>query len=82
VCLAYSSELRLWARISENPATDENPDYTDYSGSMEVKFSYFVNKHMFILMQRGSVFTGRGATEITYSYPLDNDVYLYELHNF
>jgi phospholipase A1 len=79
VCLAYSSELRLWARIPEDSATDENPDYTD---SMEVKFSYFVNKHMFTLMQRGSVLTDIGATEITYSYPLDNDVYLYELHNF
>lgn len=71
------TELRLWARIPEDPATDDNPNYTDYSGSMEVKFSYFVNKHMYTLMQRGSVSTGKGATEVTYSYPLAHDTYVY-----
>ena len=71
------TDLRFWARIPEDPATDDNPDYTDYSGSMEVKFSYFVDKHMFTFMQRGSVSTWKGATELTYSYPLVNDTYVY-----
>jgi phospholipase A1 len=71
------TDLRLWGRLPEDPATDDNPDYMDYTGCTEVKFSYFVNKHMFTLMQRGSFITGKGATEFTYSYPLANDTYLY-----
>ncbi|MGB3961081.1 MAG: phospholipase A [Sulfurimonas sp.] len=71
------TELKLWSRFPENGALDDNPNLTDYTGFSEIKFSYFLRKHMFTLMQRGSFQTGKGATELTYSYPLQNDVYAY-----
>jgi len=71
------TDVRLWARLPEKKMNDDNPDYMDYTGCTEVKFSYFARKHMFTLMARGSFLTGKGAAEATYSYPLINDAYLY-----
>lgn len=71
------TELRFWGRLPENASTDDNPNLTDYTGFSEIRFSYFLHQHMFTLMQRGSFQTGKGATELTYSYPLQNDVYVY-----
>ncbi|WP_457747036.1 phospholipase A [Sulfurimonas sp.] len=63
------------------PGTDnlsDNPDLMDYLGYNEVKFTYFYNDHMFTLMGRGNIATGKGAVEATYSYPLRKDKsYLY-----
>ena len=71
------TELKLWARMPESGSTNDNPDLTDYMGFSEIRLSYFLRQHMFTLMQRGSFGTLRGATELTYSYPLQNDIYVY-----
>ncbi len=64
------SDFTFWARIPENKATDDNPDIIDYIGYGSVKFTYFINKHMFTFMGRGNLRTKKGAFEATYSYPL------------
>lgn len=69
--------IRVRARLPEAKENDDNPDYMDYFGLGEVKFNYFAGKHMFSLMGRGSLITNKGALEITHSYPLINDAYLY-----
>ena len=69
--------IRVRARLPEKKENDDNPDYMDYFGLGEVKFNYFARKHMFSLMLRGSLITNKGALELTHSYPLINDAYLY-----
>ena len=70
------TDFTLWAPFPGNDLSD-NPDFMDYVGYGEVKFSYFTGKHMFTLKGRGNIRTGNGAVEGTYSYPLIKDVYLY-----
>ena len=64
------TDFTFWARIPEKKSTDDNPDLMDYVGYSSVKFTYFLNKHMFTLMARGNFETKKGAVEATYSYPL------------
>jgi len=59
-----------WVRIPESKSTDDNPDILDYTGYSSIKFTYFINKHMFTAMARGNLKTKKGAFEATYSYPL------------
>jgi len=64
------TDFTVWGRIPENKSTDDNPDIMDYVGYSSVKFTYFLNKHMFTFMARGNFETKKGAIEATYSYPL------------
>ena len=68
--LTLITDLTTWARIPESKSTDDNPDILDYIGYSSIKFTYFINKHMFTAMFRGNLQTKRGAMELTYSYPL------------
>ena len=56
---------------------DDNPDIMNYLGYTSIKFNYFLGKHMFTLMGRGNLWSGYGAVESTYSYPLIDDAYLF-----
>jgi len=72
------SELELWSRIPENSETDDNPDIIDYTGFSQLKFRYFINKHIFRVVGRLNFKTNYGAIEGAYSYPLIiDDVYFY-----
>jgi len=55
----------------------DNPDIMDYRGFTKLKFTYFLDEHMFTLMGRGNLHTLRGAVQGTYSYPLIKDTNLY-----
>ena len=71
------TDLRVWARLPESKEADDNPDIMEYTGFTEVKFTYFLQKHVMTLMARGNIMKGQGALEATYSYPLLNDTYVY-----
>ena len=71
---SFVSDFKLILPISD---LSDNPDIMEYRGCLEMKFTYFVDEHMFTLMGRGSLATLRGAAEATYSYPLLNDANLY-----
>ncbi len=68
------TDITLLATISD---LSDNPDIMDYYGYSNIKFTYFINKHMFTLYARGNMITGNGAVEATYSYPLISDTNLY-----
>jgi len=71
---SFVSDFKLILPISD---LSDNPDIMDYRGCLEMKFTYFVEEHMFTLMGRANPATLRGAAEATYSYPLLNDANFY-----
>ena len=71
------TNVRLWYRMPEEIGDDDNPDYYDYAGTLEVNWNYFYKKHMISLDARGNITTGRGHLCATYSYPLKESLYLY-----
>lgn len=72
------TDLEFWARVPEDESTDDNPDYTKYTGFSSLKFRYFIDTHMFTLFTRLNFKTGYGAVETTYSHPLIiDDTYFY-----
>jgi phospholipase A1/A2 len=68
------SDLTFIAPISD---LSDNPDIMDYRGHTELKFTYFLNEHMFTLGGRGNFSTWKGSMEATYSYPLIKDTNFY-----
>ena len=71
------TDLKVWSPAIEDKDTSDNPDIMDYLGYAKLKFTYFWGDNMFSLMGRGNPDTGKGAAEVTYSYPLVNGTYLY-----
>ncbi|MDD5157218.1 phospholipase A [Sulfurimonas sp.] len=71
------TDLKFWTALPENKKENNNPDIMSYYGDASLKFTYFLNKHMFTLMGRTSLTHGHGAVESTYSYPLRNGVFAY-----
>lgn len=52
---------RLWYRIPENDADDDNPDITHYLGHGQIGALYRWNGHSFTGALRGNVSSGKGA---------------------
>lgn len=71
------TDLKFWTALPENKKENNNPDIMSYYGDASLKFTYFLNKHMFTLMGRTSFTHGRGALETTYSYPIHKGVFAY-----
>jgi phospholipase A1 len=71
------TDLTFMAPFPGSANLSDNPDIMKYLGYTKAKFSYFFNEHMFSLMVRGNLDSQKGALEATYSYPLQNDTYLY-----
>jgi len=73
------TDITLLAPFPGSDNLSDNPDIMDYLGYSEVKFTYFINAHMFSGMVRGNIVTGKGAVELTYSHPhpLNDSTYWY-----
>lgn len=71
------TDIRFWYRWPEDIKDDDNPDYEDYVGHIQVKLNYFYAKHMFCLSGRLNGIEGRGSIEGRYSYPIGHDLYLF-----
>jgi phospholipase A1 len=60
-----------WERLRESPAKDENPGIEKYIGNVQVMASYaFSPDHRVTVMLRGNPEEGKGASELTWSFPL------------
>jgi phospholipase A1 len=60
-----------WERLQEDPAKDENPGIETYIGNLQLMGSYaFTPEHRATLMLRGNPVKGKGAAELTWSFPL------------
>ena len=60
-----------WERLREDPADDENPRIESYVGNVQLMASYaFDQDHRASLMLRGNPEKGKGAAELTWSFPL------------
>lgn len=64
------TEFKLWYRLPEH-GKDDNPDLIDYLGHGDVKFILPYGKSVTTLMLRQNFMTGKGAQELTWSYPVD-----------
>lgn len=63
--------LKVWYRIPENIATDDNPNIHNYYGWSELGYKVkFAGEHMIHLMLRGNLMTGKGGTGLNYSAPI------------
>ena len=63
------TEVKLWYRLPED-GEDDNPDLIDYLGHGSVKFTLPYGKSMTTLLLRQNFMTGKGAQELTWSYPV------------
>jgi phospholipase A1/A2 len=65
------TEFKLWYRLPEQ-GKDDNPDLIDYFGHGDVKFILPYGKSVTTLLLRQNFMTGKGAQELTWSYPIDD----------
>ncbi len=65
---------RIWKRIGEDAADDDNPDIIDYMGHGDLLGTYYVNGHEFSLLARNNFHTHRGAVQAGWAFPLANQV--------
>lgn len=60
-----------WERLRNESSLDENPGIETYIGNVQLVGSYaFTPRHRATLMLRGNPVEGKGATELTWSFPL------------
>ena len=62
--------VRPWHRIRESAAKDDNPDIQDYIGRGDLVATYSLRGHQFGALVRHSFASGRGATQLDWSFPL------------
>ena len=74
---ALVTNITLWLPNRHNNDLEDNPDLVDYMGYGSIELKYFYNTHLFTLMTRLNMETNKGAVEVTYSYPLADDVYFF-----
>lgn len=74
----FAFGIKPWIRLSENAATDDNPDIIDYMGHFELRAGYEWNDNVFSVMSRNNLESGfdRGAFEFGWSFPLWKYPYL------
>ena len=60
---------RLWYRIKEDAASDQNPGITDYLGHGEIDALYRWDGHTFNLGARGNLATHKGAARFAWTTP-------------
>lgn len=65
----FALSARVWHRIKEDAAQDDNPDITDYLGYGELNALYRWRDHTFTLSGRGNLSTSKGAGQFTWTSP-------------
>jgi phospholipase A1 len=61
---------RVWKRLSENRATDDNPDILDYMGHGDLVGTWRRNGHQVSMLVRRNLHTDRGAVQVGWAFPL------------
>lgn len=60
---------KVWYRMKENEADDDNPDITDYLGHGEINSLYRWRNNSFAAGIRGNLSTGKGAVQFAWTSP-------------
>jgi len=60
---------KLWYRLPEDDADDDNPDITDYYGHGAVSALYRWRGHSFLASARGNISKGKGAFQFGWTSP-------------
>lgn len=66
----FTLSVRPWHRLSESPEKDDNRDITRYLGHGDVVATYTAGSHQFGALLRHDFKSGRGATQLDWSFPL------------
>lgn len=66
----FAVNARVWQRISEDAAKDDNPDIVDFMGRFELTGIYRWGESEFSAMLRRNLSTRKGAYQLDWSYPL------------
>jgi len=66
----FAINARVWQRLSEDAAKDDNPDIVDFLGRFELTGIYRVGESEFSAMLRRNPGTRKGAYQLDWSYPL------------
>lgn len=66
----FALNARVWQRLSENAAKDDNPDIVDFMGRFELTGIYRLGESEFSAMLRRNPRTRKGAYQLDWSYPL------------
>jgi phospholipase A1 len=61
---------RVWKRINESAAEDNNPDIVNYMGHGDVNVTYRNNGHDYSALLRRNFSTNRGAVQLSWAFPL------------
>jgi phospholipase A1 len=61
---------RMWKRINESAADDNNPNIVDYMGHGDVNITYRSNGHDYSALLRRNFSTNRGAVQLSWAFPL------------
>jgi phospholipase A1 len=75
----FATALRVWYRIPESDARDDNPDITDFYGNFEWYGFYKWRRNTLGIMVRNNLqrHDNRGALQIDWSYPLSERLKFY-----
>jgi phospholipase A1 len=65
---------RVWKRINEAAADDNNPDIVDYLGRGDVNVTYRSNGNDYSALLRRNFSTGRGAVQLSWAFPLSGHI--------
>jgi phospholipase A1 len=65
---------RVWKRINEAAADDNNPNIVDYMGHGDVNVSYRSNGNDYSALLRRNFSTGRGAVQLSWAFPLSGHI--------
>lgn len=71
---------RVWYRIPEDTATDDNPDIQAYLGNADLELMYPWKKHLFKVLVRNNLErdNNRGAVQFDWTFPLwENNLFGY-----
>lgn len=61
---------RVWKRINESAADDNNPNIVDYMGRGDLNVTYRNNGHDYSALIRRNFSTDRGAVQLSWAFPL------------
>lgn len=66
----FALNARVWHRIREDVAKDDNPDIVDFMGRFELTGIYRLGESEFSALWRRNFSTRKGAYQLDWSYPL------------
>lgn len=67
---AWTVSGRVWKRINESAADDNNPNIVDYMGRGDLNVTYRNNGHDYSALIRRNFSTERGAVQLSWAFPL------------